>query len=67
MCVCVCVQSSGDTTFSLEALCEGANRSQAATTFFCLLVLKKEQALNLQQSSAYHDIIATPGPKFNDL
>ncbi|XP_034445454.1 double-strand-break repair protein rad21-like protein 1 [Hippoglossus hippoglossus] len=61
------LKRSGDTTFSLEALCEGGNRSQAATTFFCLLVLKKEQALHLQQSAAYQDILATPGPKFNDL
>ncbi|XP_053279967.1 double-strand-break repair protein rad21-like protein 1 [Pleuronectes platessa] len=61
------LKSSGETTFSLEALCEGGNRSQAATTFFCLLVLKKEQALHLQQSAAYQDILATPGPKFYDL
>ncbi|CAB1455119.1 unnamed protein product [Pleuronectes platessa] len=61
------LKSSGETTFSLEALCEGGSRSQAATTFFCLLVLKKEQALHLQQSAAYQDILATPGPKFYDL
>ncbi|KAM7405109.1 hypothetical protein PAMP_012394 [Pampus punctatissimus] len=30
-------QSNSDTTFSLEALCAGSTRSQAATTFFCLL------------------------------
>nr|XP_019962316.1 PREDICTED: double-strand-break repair protein rad21 homolog isoform X1 [Paralichthys olivaceus] len=62
-----CLKSSGDTTFSIEALCEGGNRSQAATTFFCLLVLKKEQALHLHQSAPYEDIFATPGPKFQDL
>ncbi|XP_060930105.1 double-strand-break repair protein rad21-like protein 1 [Limanda limanda] len=61
------LKSSGDTTFSLQALCEGGNRSRASTTFFCLLVLKKEEALHLQQSAAYQDILATPGPKFNDL
>ncbi|XP_028265204.1 double-strand-break repair protein rad21-like protein 1, partial [Parambassis ranga] len=34
-------QSSSDPTFSLEALCEGSTRSQAASMFFCLLLLKK--------------------------
>ncbi|GAA6216576.1 double-strand-break repair protein rad21 homolog isoform X2 [Lates japonicus] len=57
-------QSSTDTTFSLQALSEGSTRLQAATTFFCLLVLKKQQALHLQQSAPYEDIFATPGPKF---
>ncbi|XP_044067472.1 double-strand-break repair protein rad21-like protein 1 isoform X2 [Siniperca chuatsi] len=59
-------QSNSDTTFSLEALCEGGTRSQAATTFFCLLVLKKQKALHLHQSAPYEDILATPGPKFYD-
>ncbi|XP_047459020.1 double-strand-break repair protein rad21-like protein 1 isoform X2 [Mugil cephalus] len=58
------IQSDVDPTFSLEALCNGTNRLQAATTFFCLLVLKKQEALNLQQSAPYEDILATPGPKF---
>ncbi|XP_040009021.1 double-strand-break repair protein rad21-like protein 1 isoform X2 [Xiphias gladius] len=57
-------QSNSNTTFSLEALCEGSTRSQTATTFFCLLVLKKQQALHLHQSAPYEDIFATPGPKF---
>lgn len=57
--------SSG--SFSLNALCEGNSRLQAATTFFCFLVLKKRQVLELQQSAPYEDILATPGPKFSDL
>ncbi|XP_026189038.1 double-strand-break repair protein rad21-like protein 1 [Mastacembelus armatus] len=56
--------SSSDTTFSLEALCEGSTRSQAAATFFSLLVLKKQQALHLHQTAAYDDIYVTPGPTF---
>ncbi|XP_069560278.1 double-strand-break repair protein rad21-like protein 1 [Brachyistius frenatus] len=56
--------SISDPTFSLEALCEGSTRSQAATTFFCLLVLKKQQVLQLHQSAPYGDIIVTPAPKF---
>ncbi|XP_038578218.1 double-strand-break repair protein rad21-like protein 1 isoform X1 [Micropterus salmoides] len=59
-------QGNRDTTFSLEALCEGGTRSQAATTFFCLLILKKQKALHLHQSAPYEDIFATPGPKFYD-
>ncbi|XP_022618778.1 double-strand-break repair protein rad21-like protein 1 [Seriola dumerili] len=60
------LKSQGDreTTFSLKALCEGGNRSLAAATFFCLLVLKKQQALHLQQSTPYEDIFVTPGPMF---
>ncbi|KAM4562544.1 double-strand-break repair protein rad21-like protein 1 [Odontesthes bonariensis] len=59
-------QSDRDLSFSLKALCEGSTRSQAAATFFCLLVLKKQQALHLHQSAPYGDIVATPGPKFYD-
>ncbi|XP_027144621.1 double-strand-break repair protein rad21-like protein 1 isoform X1 [Larimichthys crocea] len=59
-------QRNSDTTFSLEALCKGATRSQAAATFFCLLVLNKQSALHLHQRAPYEDILATPGPKFYD-
>lgn len=57
------IQSS-NAMFSLKTLCERNSRSQAAATFFCLLVLKKQQALDLHQSEPYADIIATPGPRF---
>ncbi|XP_040908470.1 double-strand-break repair protein rad21-like protein 1 [Toxotes jaculatrix] len=57
-------QSDSGTTFSLQALCEGDTRSQAATTFLCLLVLKKQHAIHLHQRAPYEDIIVTPGPKF---
>ncbi|XP_068180324.1 double-strand-break repair protein rad21-like protein 1 [Antennarius striatus] len=62
----VYLKSTRGTVFSLEALCEGASRSRAATTFFRLLILKKQEVLHLQQSTPYGDIIATPGPKFYD-
>ncbi|XP_024860255.1 double-strand-break repair protein rad21-like protein 1 isoform X2 [Kryptolebias marmoratus] len=58
-------QSSRDPTFSLQALCEGSTRSQAATTFLCLLVLKKQESIHLHQSAPYQDIRVTPGPKFS--
>ncbi|XP_029133423.2 double-strand-break repair protein rad21-like protein 1 [Labrus bergylta] len=60
------LKSNSDTTFSLKALCEGGSRWKAATTFFCLLVLKKQNALHLHQSAPYEDIFATHGPKFYD-
>ncbi|XP_006794189.1 double-strand-break repair protein rad21-like protein 1 isoform X2 [Neolamprologus brichardi] len=55
---------SKDPTFSLQGICEGSNRWQAATTFFCFLVLKKQEVLRLCQTAPYEDISATPGPKF---
>ncbi|MEQ2296982.1 hypothetical protein AMECASPLE_030121 [Ameca splendens] len=57
-------QTVRDPAFSLEALCEGSTRSQAATTFFSLLVLKKQQIVLLHQTAPYHDISVTPGPKY---
>ncbi|XP_034551590.1 double-strand-break repair protein rad21-like protein 1 [Notolabrus celidotus] len=59
-------QSNSNTSFSLEALCEGGTRWSAATTFFCFLVLKKQRALDLCQRAPYEDIFATPGPQFYD-
>lgn len=59
------IQSSrSNTMFSLQTLCERNSRSQTSATFFCLLVLKKQQALDLHQSEPYADIIATPGLRF---
>ncbi|KAK2851756.1 hypothetical protein Q5P01_008032 [Channa striata] len=57
-------QSHCHTTFSLQALSEGSTRLQAATTFFCLLVLKKQQAVRLHQKAPFQDIFVTLGPKF---
>uniref|UniRef100_A0A3Q2D8M4 Rad21/Rec8-like protein C-terminal eukaryotic domain-containing protein n=1 Tax=Cyprinodon variegatus TaxID=28743 RepID=A0A3Q2D8M4_CYPVA len=50
--------------FSIKSLCEGSNRWQAASTFFCLLALKKQQIVQLHQSAPYQDISVTPGPKY---
>uniref|UniRef100_A0A8C1E423 RAD21 cohesin complex component like 1 n=1 Tax=Cyprinus carpio carpio TaxID=630221 RepID=A0A8C1E423_CYPCA len=59
--------SSPEAVYSLHALCESSNRSYVAAIFFCLLVLRKQQILNLHQSAPYSDIIATPGPLFSSL
>ncbi|XP_033988875.1 LOW QUALITY PROTEIN: double-strand-break repair protein rad21-like protein 1 [Trematomus bernacchii] len=58
------LKSSRSSLFSLQALCKGRSRFQAATTFFCFLVLKKQNSIQLQQSAPYDDIIASPGPTF---
>ncbi|XP_026868029.2 double-strand-break repair protein rad21-like protein 1 isoform X2 [Electrophorus electricus] len=50
--------------FSLHTLCARSSRSEVAATFFALLLLKKQRALDLYQSDPYSDIIATPGPFF---
>ncbi|KAI7797424.1 double-strand-break repair protein rad21-like protein 1 isoform X2 [Triplophysa rosa] len=58
---------SPDAAYSLYAMCGRGSRSYVAAIFFCLLVLKKQQALNLHQSVPYSDITATPGPLFHSL
>ncbi|XP_061590628.1 double-strand-break repair protein rad21-like protein 1 [Cololabis saira] len=59
-------QSSSDPRFSLKELLEGTTRAQAATTFYCALLLKKQQTINFHQSAPYKDICITPGPRFYD-
>ncbi|XP_030641051.1 double-strand-break repair protein rad21-like protein 1 [Chanos chanos] len=58
---------TSDDGFSLQALCERNTRLYAATTFFCFLVLKKQQVLDLHQNAPYANIIATAGPSFHQL
>ncbi|XP_027022886.1 double-strand-break repair protein rad21-like protein 1 [Tachysurus fulvidraco] len=61
------LNSSPDATFSLHEMCRNCSRSKAACVMFCLLVLKKQQALDLHQSAPFSDIIITPGPFFQKL
>jgi hypothetical protein len=66
--LCVRVfQAQSTDTFSLQAICEGGTRLRVAAVFFGLLVLQKEQAVELQQTTPYGDIMATPGSRFNHL
>ncbi|KAM9785945.1 double-strand-break repair protein rad21-like protein 1 [Neosynchiropus ocellatus] len=58
------LKSCNDTTVSLRALCAGNNRSQAANTFSSLLVLKKQEVVQLHQEAPYQDILVTPGTRF---
>uniref|UniRef100_A0A8C0VY80 Double-strand-break repair protein rad21-like protein 1 n=1 Tax=Castor canadensis TaxID=51338 RepID=A0A8C0VY80_CASCN len=54
----------GMQSFSLKELCRNSDRKQAAAKFYSLLVLKKQQAIELSQHAPYADIIAMVGPMF---
>ncbi|XP_069895054.1 double-strand-break repair protein rad21-like protein 1 [Dipodomys merriami] len=57
----------GKKSFSLMELCKNSSRKQAAATFYSLLLLKKEQAIEVSQSAPYEDIIVRAGPRFHDM
>ncbi|XP_015220512.2 double-strand-break repair protein rad21-like protein 1 isoform X2 [Lepisosteus oculatus] len=58
---------AGNTSFSLQSLFKNENRKRVATMFFCFLVLKKHNAVELYQSKPYDEIIVKPGIMFNKL
>ncbi|XP_054901812.1 double-strand-break repair protein rad21-like protein 1 isoform X2 [Poeciliopsis prolifica] len=55
---------AGDPAFSLQSICRGNTRSQAAATFLSLLVLRKQQIVVLHQPGPYRDVAVAPGPKY---
>uniref|UniRef100_UPI00358E1EC5 double-strand-break repair protein rad21 homolog isoform X2 n=1 Tax=Myxine glutinosa TaxID=7769 RepID=UPI00358E1EC5 len=58
---------TGADSVSLLDLCRHHNRKKATANFYSYLVLKKQQAIELQQLEPYGDIVATPGPRFHGL
>uniref|UniRef100_W5MFP6 RAD21 cohesin complex component like 1 n=1 Tax=Lepisosteus oculatus TaxID=7918 RepID=W5MFP6_LEPOC len=58
---------AGNTSFSLQSLFKNENRKRVATMFFCFLVLKKHNAVEVYQSKPYDEIIVKPGIMFNKL
>ncbi|WKY17197.1 hypothetical protein Q1695_001650 [Nippostrongylus brasiliensis] len=57
------LRQTGETQITLnDLLTKGATRKTAAQKFYTLLVLKKSQAINVEQHAPYEDIIITPGP-----
>ncbi|KAM9414619.1 double-strand-break repair protein rad21 homolog A-like isoform 2-T2 [Salvelinus alpinus] len=56
---------TGAQQISLLDLCRNNNKKQAAAKFYSFLVLKKQQAVELNQTEHYSDIIATPGARFH--
>ncbi|XP_051999920.1 double-strand-break repair protein rad21 homolog A [Xyrauchen texanus] len=59
------VAKTGAQSISLLELCRNNNKKQAAAKFYSFLVLKKQQAIELNQAEPYSDIVATPGPRFH--
>ena len=57
---------SATTTASFQSLTEGCSRRTAAAIFFEVLQLKTWDILEVDQKSAYGDIVLTTGPKFEE-
>uniref|UniRef100_A0A0K0D3F8 Rad21_Rec8 domain-containing protein n=1 Tax=Angiostrongylus cantonensis TaxID=6313 RepID=A0A0K0D3F8_ANGCA len=54
---------TGESQIALsDLLTKGATRKTAAQKFYTLLVLKKSQAINVEQHGPYEDIIISAGP-----
>ena len=51
-------------TASFNDMCNRNYRKQVASKFYTLLVLKKQQAIVVDQPKPYADIVITKGPKF---
>ena len=49
---------------SFKEMCNRNYRKQVASKFYTLLVLKKQQAILVDQPEPYADIAITKGPKF---
>ncbi|XP_070600509.1 double-strand-break repair protein rad21-like protein 1 isoform X2 [Erythrolamprus reginae] len=60
-------EQQGAKSFSFLSLCKDMNRKEVAENFYSLLILQKQQAIEVAQSAPYADIIVTSGPKFHTL
>ncbi|XP_063153129.1 double-strand-break repair protein rad21-like protein 1 [Candoia aspera] len=60
-------EQKGAKSFSFLSLCRSHNQKEVATKFYSLLVLRKQQAIEVAQAAPYADIIVTVGPKFHAL
>ncbi|GIY71662.1 hypothetical protein CDAR_259622 [Caerostris darwini] len=54
-----------DRSISFSELVRNNKRKQVAQKFYTFLVLKKQQAVELEQNPSYGDLIITRGPKYN--
>uniref|UniRef100_A0ACB8F743 Uncharacterized protein n=1 Tax=Sphaerodactylus townsendi TaxID=933632 RepID=A0ACB8F743_9SAUR len=61
------IHQAGVKSFCFLTLCVKKNREEVATTFYSLLVLKKQRAVEAAQNAPYADIIVTVGPKFHAI
>ncbi|XP_058030619.1 double-strand-break repair protein rad21-like protein 1 [Ahaetulla prasina] len=60
-------EQQGAKSFSFLSLCKDQNKKEVAENFYSLLVLQKQQTIELAQSAPYADIIVTAGPRFHTL
>ncbi|THD22275.1 putative sister chromatid cohesion complex cohesin subunit [Fasciola hepatica] len=60
-------QQGWDESLSLQSICAGNTKKQAASKFYTILLLRKQRAVELQQEGAYSDIFISKGPNFNRL
>uniref|UniRef100_A0A8C5MK05 RAD21 cohesin complex component like 1 n=1 Tax=Leptobrachium leishanense TaxID=445787 RepID=A0A8C5MK05_9ANUR len=58
---------AGMPSFSFQKITKNNGRKEASVTFYSLLMLENQSAIELRQSEPYSDIIATPGPAFYSL
>ncbi|NXM08268.1 RD21L protein, partial [Tyrannus savana] len=61
------LRRSGSCSFSFRELCRNNSRKEAAVTFYVLLVLKKQQVLELRQREPFADLTAMAGPMFGTV
>ena len=54
----------GESTVGFNELVERNNRKQVASKFYTLLVLKKMQAVEVEQTEPFGNIQISQGPKF---
>ena len=54
----------GESSVGFSELVSRNNRKQVASKFYTLLVLKKMQAVEVEQKEAFGDILISQGPKF---
>ncbi|KAF8571837.1 hypothetical protein P879_05021 [Paragonimus westermani] len=52
---------------SLQSICSGNTKKQAASKFYTILLLHKQGAVELSQEAAYADILISRGPNFSRL
>lgn len=60
-------QFGWDGPLSLQSICAGNTKKQAASKFYTVLLLRKQGAVDLKQEAAYSDILISRGPNFNHL
>ncbi|XP_039220719.1 double-strand-break repair protein rad21-like protein 1 [Crotalus tigris] len=60
-------EQQGAKSFSFLSLCQNQCKKEVAESFYSLLVLQKQRAIEVAQSAPYADIIVTAGPKFHTL